>query len=108
MTLIALVLVLGGLGAIGRAVATHTLPPLLGTLAINLLAAFVLGAVASWNGVLADGVRLGLLGAASTWSTLANELASMLRSRQILRASAYLIGTLVLGVLAAWLGLQLG
>ena len=108
MTLIALVLGLGALGAAARAVTARTLPPLAGTLAINLTAAFLLGFSASWNGIGADGFRIGLLGAASTWSTLANEIALLLREHRYQRAASYLVLSLLLGILAAWAGLQLG
>lgn len=107
MTIALFVLVLGALGAIARALASRTLPPPLGTLAINLAAAFLLGLSTSWTGIAADGVRIGLLGAASTWSTLANELATLLRDRRLVRAGIYLALSLVLGVFAAWLGLEL-
>lgn len=79
----------------------------MGTLAINLAAAFLLGLSASWDGVAGDGIRIGLLGAASTWSTLANELALLLRHRRFTRAGVYVVLSLVLGVGAAWIGLEL-
>lgn len=106
MMLVLLVALLGAAGAVVRAHFARTLPPLFSTLAINVLAAFLLGASASWTGVVADGFRIGLLGAASTWSTLANELAALLRERHVARAGLYLGSTLALGVLAAWVGLQ--
>lgn len=107
MTLVVLVVVLGGLGALLRALMAKALPPLVGTLFINLVAAFALGLSAAWTGVAADGLRIGLLGAASTWSTLANELALLLRERRFVRAGTYLGISLLLGVGAAWLGLQI-
>lgn len=107
MTLIALVLLLGAAGAIARATVARTLPPLAGTLAINLAAAFLLGLSTPWTGIAADGFRIGLLGAASTWSTLANELALLVRERRYSRAAGYLVASLVFGVAAAWLGLRL-
>lgn len=107
MTLLALVVLLGAFGAMIRALLADRLPALAGTLAVNLSAAFLLGLCASWEGVLADGVRIGLLGAASTWSTLAHELAGLLRDRRAARAASYLTASLVLGVAAAWLGLEL-
>lgn len=107
MTLVVLILVLGGIGAFVRALMARALPPLISTLFINLVAAFALGLSASWTGPVADGVRIGLLGAASTWSTLANELATLLRERRFTRAAVYLVFSLALGVGAAWLGLEL-
>lgn len=107
MTLALVVICLGATGAVIRALVSRTLPPLLGTLAINLTAAFFLGLSTPWAGLLADGVRIGLLGAASTWSTLANELAMLLRDRRFFRAGLYVILSLLLGVGAAWVGLEL-
>lgn len=107
MTVVVLVLLLGGVGALVRALTARTLPPLAGTLLINLAAAFALGLTAAWSGVVADAVRIGLLGAASTWSTLANEIAVLLRERRLARAVVYLGTSLSLGVAAAWLGLEL-
>lgn len=106
MTLVVLILILGGLGAFLRALMAKALPLLVGTLFINLVAAFALGLSAAWTGVAADGLRIGLLGAASTWSTLANEIALLLRERRFGRAGIYLGLSLILGVGAAWLGLQ--
>lgn len=107
MTLIIVVAALGAVGAVARAVTARILPPLIGTLAVNLGAAFLLGLSASWTGIAADGFRIGLLGAASTWSTLANEVARLLDDRRYGRAATYLMLSLGLGVSAAWAGLQL-
>ena len=108
MSLVVLIVVLGGVGAVLRAVTTRALPPLLGTLAINLCAAFLLGLSFDWDGMWADALRVGLLGAASTWSTLAHELASLVRERRFALFTASVLGNLVLGVLAAWVGLGVG
>lgn len=108
MTLIVLVLVLGAAGAIVRVLVARALPPLAGTLAVNLAAAFLLGITVSWDGVAADGIRIGLLGAASTWSTLANELAFLLHEQRFRRAGVYVVLSMVLGVGAAWIGLEVG
>lgn len=108
MSVIALIVVLGGVGAVIRAATAHALPPLLGTLAVNVAAAFLLGLSFDWSGIWADGVRIGLLGAASTWSTLAHELATLARERRIALLAAYMFGTLTLGMLAAWTGLKVG
>lgn len=107
MILVVLVVILGALGAIARGSAARRLPPLAGTLAINLAAAFLLGLSVAWSGIVADGFRIGLLGAASTWSSLANELALLFRDRRYGRGISYLVISLVLGVSAAWVGLQL-
>ncbi len=107
MTIVAAVLVLGGIGAIWRALLSRWMPPLVGTLLVNVSAAFLLGLSIRWTGWAATGFRIGLLGAASTWSTLANESATLLRERQVVRAALYLAVSLAAGVAAAWWGLQL-
>ncbi len=100
------VLVLGAIGAVLRAVVSERLPPLVGTASVNIAAAFVLGWSVSLDGVLGVGMRIGLLGALSTWSTLANQLADLARRRRWTVAACYLGTTLAAGVGAAWLGLQ--
>jgi len=105
---ILVIAVLGATGAILRAVATNRLPALVGTLAVNLGAAFLLGLSAQWDGVAAIAVRVGLLGALSTWSTLAHQVADLLRRGRRGPAAIYLGSTLTGGVLLAWLGLAFG
>ena len=97
----------GAVGAILRALAGHRLPALAGTALVNLCAAFLLGLTSTWEGVSGTAVRVGLLGALSTWSTLAHELAELDRTGQRGRAVAYLAFTLVAGVGVAWIGLIL-
>ncbi len=99
--------VLGAVGAILRAVVTNRLPALVGTLAVNLAAAFFLGLSVELDGVAAIALRVGLLGALSTWSTLAHQLADLLRRGRRRPALLYLGSTLVGGVALAWLGLVL-
>lgn len=101
------VVVLGAVGAILRAMVAERLPPLVATSAVNIAAAFLLGWTAGFDGALGAGVRVGLLGALSTWSTLANQLAELGRERRWVAATAYLTSTLVVGVAAAWVGLEL-
>jgi CrcB protein len=101
-----IVLALGAVGAALRFAAARW-SPLLGIAAVNVGAAFVLGLVADWDGIAATGVRVGLLGAMSTWSTLAQQVGDLVRGRRWFRAAAYLGGTLVAGVGAAWVGLRL-
>ena len=98
---------LGAVGAVMRALAGHRLPALAGTAVVNIGAAFLLGLTSAWDGAAGAGIRIGLLGALSTWSTLAHELAELDRSGQRGRAVWYLGITLVAGVATAWLGLSL-
>lgn len=107
MTIIGIV-VAGALGAVVRFVighrANHDLP--FGTAAVNVAAAFALGVLVARDagGVL---VQVGFLGALSTWSTLAAEVVELVRADRRPVAAGYLIGSCIIGVAAAWLGLQL-
>ncbi len=107
---------LGGVGAVLRFVvdgaisarATTGFP--LGTLAVNISGAFVLGlvseAVAS-----GDTLRLlgtGLIGAYTTFSTWMLETERLGEDGQAHLAVANLLVSLGAGLLAAWLGLKLG
>ncbi len=107
---------LGGVGALGRflldgavsARAGRGFP--FGTLAVNLSGAFVLGLLtgAALGG---DGLRLlgtGLLGAYTTFSTWTFETHRQAEDGRTARAVANLAVSLVLGLLAAWAGQQLG
>ncbi|MDX1564269.1 MAG: fluoride efflux transporter CrcB [Phycisphaeraceae bacterium] len=58
--------------------------------------------------VLRDGVRYGLLGALTTFSTYSMESIQLLQRQQYLSAALNLIGSVVLGLAAAGLGLWIG
>ena len=77
-----------------------------GTLVVNLAASFALGALtqssADWQTI----AGIGGLGALSTWSAVANEVAQLARDRQGLLALLYLLATSTSGVVAAWIGIQ--
>jgi CrcB protein len=80
-----------------------------GTLVVNLVASFVMGLVAAKTDSNANiAFQVGLLGTMSTWSTLAHEVASLARNRRAGEATVYLLISVVLGVLAAWMGLRIG
>lgn len=98
---------LGALGAALRAYAADRLSPLAGTAMINIGAAFLLGLTSNWSGLGGTAVQVGLLGALSTWSTLAHHVIDLARAGDHRRAAAYLGTTLVCGVGAAWIGLSL-
>lgn len=102
--------VLAAVGATVRAVVsqlanTESFP--YGTFAVNLAASLALGALSQagepWD------VLLGVagLGALSTWSAVANEVAGMARARQGSMAVLYLVATCSTGIVAAWVGIQL-
>lgn len=105
------VLVAAGLGAALRFTATEYLNDRFpyGTLLVNVGASFALGLVVGvgvgdpWQ----DLVGIGALGALSTWSAVANEVAQLARASQGGVAVLYLLATVSTGVLAAWAGLQL-
>lgn len=108
--------VLGGLGALARflldgavALRVGRLFPY-GTLAVNLLGAFVLGVVV---GAAVDGdayrlVALGFLGAFTTFSTWALESHRLGEDGRGAPAAANFAVSLVLGVALAWAGRELG
>jgi len=80
-----------------------------GTLLVNLVASFVMGLVAAKTQTNANiAFQVGLLGTMSTWSAVAHEVASLSRNRDGRVAGVYLGLTVVLGILAAWIGLRIG
>ncbi|WP_151525657.1 fluoride efflux transporter FluC [Serinicoccus kebangsaanensis] len=105
---VACVAVGGALGALLRHVASlPPLGPLRGTLVVNVVGALALGVLVGLGGRLPTWAFLllgtGACGALTTWSTLAVHTWQLgRRSRR--RAAAYLGLSLLLGVLAAALG----
>lgn len=106
----------GGLGALARfsldgAVATRAgrdFP--FGTLAVNITGAFVLGVLVG-STIDANGFRLagtGFIGAYTTFSTWAFESHRLGEDGQLRLGGVNFGVSLVLGVLAAWLGRHLG
>jgi CrcB protein len=102
-----IIIALGAVGAVLRGLITHRWSPLVGTLIVNVGASFVLGLTAAWEGAAGAGVRIGLLGALSTWSSFAHQLAELIRTGRGRRAAAYLAVTMIAGVGAAWIGLTI-
>ena len=101
---------LAAVGAVCRWVASRANRPTVpaGTLAVNVAAAFVLGLVHDMADGVVTVVGAGLLGSLSTFSTVVRELVDQSTRAEVGRAGAYLAATLVLGVGAAWLGVELG
>ena len=108
--------VLGGIGAIARFVfdgavsdrAGRGFP--FGTLAVNLTGAFALGTLGALA-LGADADRLigtGLIGAYTTFSTWALESHRLGEGGRAGLGALNLIGSLALGLAAAWLGQRLG
>ncbi|MDX6398877.1 MAG: fluoride exporter [Gaiellaceae bacterium] len=106
---------LGGVGAVGRflldgAVSRHAASFPWGTLAVNLSGAFLLGLLVG-AAVGGDAYRFagtGLLGSFTTFSTWMLESHRLGEDGQLRLGLANLLGSLVLGVLVAWLGRELG
>ncbi len=80
----------------------------LGTFAVNVFASLVLGLLVGFEVGGELFLQVALLGTLSTWSTLANEVAKLLRTGNDGLAAVYLSTTIVAGVCAAWGGLLLG
>lgn len=81
-----------------------------GTLTVNLVASLVLGlaTTADWGRPATVVLAIGMLGAFSTWSTVANEVAIMARHDEGRMALAYLTLTVLSGIVMAWIGLRVG
>ncbi len=108
--------VVGGLGAIARflldGAVSARVPSAFpwGTLAVNLSGAFLLGVLAG-AAVGADAYRIagtGFLGAFTTFSTWMLESHRLAEDGRWRLAAANLLGSLALGLLAVWLGRELG
>jgi CrcB protein len=108
----------GALGAVARYVlsgwvqqasGSATFP--IGTLAVNVLGCFVIGVLsqlAESRGLLTPRSRaflvVGILGGFTTFSSFANESMNLLRADEGLAAALNVGGSVVLGLLAVWLG----
>ena len=111
----------GGVGSVLRygvgRLSVHYLGPtsVWGTFLVNVTGSFALGffiALALERVAIPAQVRaliaVGFLGGYTTFSTLSLESIQLLESGETLRAVGSLLGNLVLGLLAAYLGLLLG
>ena len=84
-----------------------------GTFAVNILGCFLIGAVyalsdrgdlgAEWRLFLATGI----LGGFTTFSSFSNETVSMMRDAQYGSALLYVVSSVILGLLATFLGIFL-
>lgn len=111
------VAMLGGVGAVLRLLVSSRLNKgrsaadwPIGTLFVNLSGAFLLGVLSGldprWHAPAV--LAVGLLGAYTTFSTWMIEAAGLAESGRRGRAATYLVGSLVLGVGAVWLGHAVG
>jgi len=103
-----------GLGlAAGRLVPDAGWP--LGTFAANVLGGLMMGLLVGWltfrGGAQQEAVRLfaavGVLGGFTTFSSYSLEAVQMIERRQIGLACAYVVGSVVLAVLALFVGLMI-
>ena len=97
---------LAAFGAITRWRVAAVLPRPLATLLVNIIGAFLLAAVVGSQGGSDVAVGIGGIGALTTFSTLVDDLGGLWSTRRW-RAVAYGAANIVLGVGAAWLGLQI-
>ena len=101
-------LICAALGAIARAEAgrrwnRHQGFPV-GTLAVNVTGAFLLGLVSDASPALVTIVGVGGLGAFTTFSSFARDGVALVELRRLVLAGTYLVGTCVLSVGAVALG----
>ena len=121
LSLLVLVFVGGGIGSVCRyAMATalqRTFPGAfpVGTFAVNLLGCFAIGLVgalglerAAISPEARTFIMVGILGGFTTFSSFAWESLGLLGVRGLLRASLYVGGSVVCGLLGAFLGRSLG
>jgi fluoride exporter len=84
-----------------------------GTMGVNILGCFLIGIVFGFadRGNMSQEWRLflatGVLGGFTTFSAFSNETVGMLRDGQLWYASAYVAGSVVLGLVATFIGIMI-
>jgi CrcB protein len=84
-----------------------------GTLIVNIIGCFLIGMVFGLTdrGTLTPEWRLflatGLIGGFTTFSAFSLETVGLLRDGQLLYASAYIVGTVIIGLLATFIGISI-
>ncbi len=88
---------------------------LAGTFFVNISGSFLLGILISISSIklnlsnsMRDAITIGFIGSYTTFSTLAVASISFWQSGQYLKASLNIILTVVVGLVAAWAGFQVG
>jgi len=118
----AFIIMLGGsLGALMRFVVSSSITEKFGTsfpygtLTVNVLGSFVMGFLAMFlvermglDPLLRLGIFVGFLGAFTTFSTFSMETLNLFEQGESVRALANMFVSVVLSVLAVWLGVILG
>ena len=111
-----LVFIGGGSGSmlrylLGKCIGTSAFP--LGTFTVNLVGCFLIGLLGTWivRHSLSPDLRLllvvGLCGGFTTFSTFSNEALELMRSGQTLLCFAYIVASVALGLIAAYVGMKL-
>ena len=80
---------------------------LAGTLAMNVVGAFALGLLSESGASTQIIVGVGGLGALTTFSSFVAQMATLVEAGRRRDAAGYLLATLVLGIGAAWVGMEL-
>ena len=78
-----------------------------GTFAVNVLGSFLIGLSSTTSGHQHDLFAIGFAGAFTTWSTFMLDIYLAWKLKDYKEALANLFISLVLGLAAAWLGIQL-
>jgi len=88
---------------------------LIGTFVVNISGSFILGILISISSLklnlsnsVKDAIIIGFLGSYTTFSTLTVASLSLWQSGQYVKASLNIILTVVVGLIAAWAGYQIG
>jgi len=97
-----------GVGGLARAGIGHRLNGRFpwGTIVVNVSGSFALGLIARWSGFAATVLGTGLLGAYTTYSSFARDTVALWEQHHRVFTASYVVSTVVLCVLAAWLGLR--
>lgn len=103
----------GGAGATGRYLLSRYVPAYKGfpaaTFAANMIGCLLLGLFtgAALSADMAALLATGFCGGLSTYSTFATENVAMIEKRRTVLSLVYVIASLVAGLSAAWVGIQI-
>lgn len=87
---------------------THFNRQMLATAAVNIAGAFVMGSLVNADADTITIVGVGGLGSLTTFSTFVSQIECINRRGKRRDAVLYAAGTIVVGIGAAWIGLQVG